>query len=385
MSFDPQNFSQRNAASISRNASNKNTPSLLKNLSWPRVVWWFAVAIAFVLVAQSHLASGFADKPSRGPGDLELYKAEVDQMQTGKNYYDIAASELVQRGYPTRSVFNWRTPFPMILIAKLGVVPTHLILIAVASLMILFAMPALYKSSGLGGVVFGTLGLLGASLPIGLNNAWYLPEVWSGLFVGFSLVLYYSDRRYLAVAMGIVALFLRELAAPYVIVSFLIAKKQKHFAEYAGWCAGGVLYALFYCWHLSKVVPRIELDAIAHQGSWIAYGGAPFLISCVQMNIFLLLIPQAFSAIVLTLALAGWSGAMTDWEKRAAWVGVSYIFAFAVVGMPINQYWGSQIAPLIAIGAAQFVRGLEIRKFTPLVLLEKKKPAAIDPIAQLMA
>ncbi len=96
-------------------------------------------------------------KANRGAGDLELYAAEVQQMQTGENYYDIAANELVKRGYPTRSVFNWRTPLPMILIAKIGIIPSHIILIVIATLMIVLAMPALYKSSGPGGMALGTI------------------------------------------------------------------------------------------------------------------------------------------------------------------------------------------------------------------------------------
>ena len=36
-----------------------------------------------------------------------------DRIRAGEGYYQVAAEELVERGYPTRSVFNWRTPLPM--------------------------------------------------------------------------------------------------------------------------------------------------------------------------------------------------------------------------------------------------------------------------------
>ena len=49
---------------------------------------------------------------------MALYRAEVDRIRNGEGYYQAAAAELTARGYPTRSVFNWRTPLPMWLLGK---------------------------------------------------------------------------------------------------------------------------------------------------------------------------------------------------------------------------------------------------------------------------
>src|SRR5690349_15085447 len=74
-------------------------------------------ALAFcAAVSLSPLASGFADKPHHGTGDVDLYLAEVQRIAGGENYYSAADHELHERGYPTRSIFNWRTPLPMWLI-----------------------------------------------------------------------------------------------------------------------------------------------------------------------------------------------------------------------------------------------------------------------------
>jgi hypothetical protein len=51
--------------------------------------------------------------------DVALYRAEVDRISHGESYYEAAARELAARGYPTRSVFNWRMPLPMWLLGKL--------------------------------------------------------------------------------------------------------------------------------------------------------------------------------------------------------------------------------------------------------------------------
>ena len=52
-------------------------------------------------------------------GDVSLYMTEVRRIHAGENYYQVAAEELPGSGYPTASVFNWRTPLPMWLIGKM--------------------------------------------------------------------------------------------------------------------------------------------------------------------------------------------------------------------------------------------------------------------------
>ena len=69
-----------------------------------------AVTLLLVGITASPLASGFADAPDRGASDVDLYRAEVRRIQGGDGYYAAAAAELTARGYPTRSVFNWRPP-----------------------------------------------------------------------------------------------------------------------------------------------------------------------------------------------------------------------------------------------------------------------------------
>src|SRR3989304_1677149 len=73
----------------------------------------------FVGVAVSPLWQGKAERQRRGAGDVALYRAEADRIHNGEGYYQAAAAELKARGYPTRSVFNWRTPLPLWLIGKL--------------------------------------------------------------------------------------------------------------------------------------------------------------------------------------------------------------------------------------------------------------------------
>jgi hypothetical protein len=105
-------------------------------------------------------------------------------------------------------------------------------------------------------------------------------------------------------------------------------------------------------------LPLIDPLARAHTGGWLQFGGAAFVISLVQMNAFLLLLPQWLSAIYLILALLGFVALEDGWGRRAAWAGCVFTLALGIVGHPFNQYWGSVIAPLFALGAAQGVAAI---------------------------
>jgi hypothetical protein len=144
-------------------------------LSLALVFGWLLVAITL-----SPWKSGFADAPSRGTGDIPLYRAEAERIRGGEYYYAAVKAELESRGYPTRSVLNWRTPLPVWLI---GVLP---------------------------------------------------------VLIAASLVFYGVGRTWWAVAMGLAALFVRELAAPYCVVCALFALHERRWPEVKAWVVGAV-------------------------------------------------------------------------------------------------------------------------------------------------
>jgi hypothetical protein len=90
---------------------------------------------------------------------------------------------------------------------------------------------------------------------------------------------------------------------------------------------------------------------VAHAEGWIRFGGAGFVISTVQMNAYLLLLPQWSSAVYLVLALLGFGAWNSPAGQRGGITAAGYLAAFAIVGQPFNQYWGSMLAPLLALGA----------------------------------
>jgi hypothetical protein len=317
-------------------------------LSFALVVGWLLVAITL-----SPWKSGFADAPSRGAGDVELHRAEVERIRGGEYYYSAVKAELDSRGYPSRSILNWRTPLPVWLI---GVLPSgggQALLIALSACVLGVAGHVVAKEAGLARALATLVLLIGALLPVALAGPYLMPEVWCGVLIAASLACFGNARTGWAVALGLAALFVRELAAPYCVVCGLFALHERRWQEVKVWAVGAIAYAAFYAWHLTQVVPLIETNARAHSEGWLQLGGAAFVISLVQMNAYLLLLPQWVSALYLMLALLGFASMAAGWGRRAAWTACLYTLTFGVVGQAFNQYWGSVIAPLFCIGAAQ--------------------------------
>src|SRR6266487_3574123 len=64
--------------------------------------------------------------------DRELFTAVVDGMRTVRSYYEVYGAESRTRGYPTRSVFNCRTPLLLPSLAALTPCFGFLLLMALA-------------------------------------------------------------------------------------------------------------------------------------------------------------------------------------------------------------------------------------------------------------
>ncbi len=324
-----------------------------------------AIAITLSPLSSSNL-TGHEDKP----GDVALYRAEVDRIHAGEGYYKAAAAELTARGYPTRSVFNWRSPLPVWLLGKLPALALGKIVLGLLSLAVmLLAFAAISREESTTSdsttvsartarrhfVPFvAALLLTGALLPTVLDDLLVMPVLWAGVFIALSVGAYGTDRPLLGVACGLAAVFFRELALPYALVCVGMAWWQGRRRELAVWIVGLLAWLVFYGLHCWQVTGLIAPDARAHRHGWIQLGAAGFVISTAQMNAYLLLLPQWVTAIYLVAALVGFAGWNTRLGMRVGLSACLFLAAFAVVGQSFNQYWGCLIAPLLCFGEARF-------------------------------
>jgi len=313
----------------------------------------------------------------RGAGDVALYRAEVERIHHGQGYYRAAAAELTARGYPTQSVFNWRTPLPIWLLGKLPLALGKALLGALSLALMLMAFAALAREEnvnrGTGSEASGEIGsrlrrhglpvacallLTGPLMPTVLGDLFVMPVLWAGVLIALSVCAYGVDRPGLGVVLGLAAVFFRELALPYCLVCVAMAWWQGRRAERVAWALGLLAWLAFFGWHCWYVSGLIAPGARSHQQGWIQCGGAGFVIATVRMNAYLLLFPQWVTAIYLVAALVGLAGWSTPLGTRIGLSTCVFLAAFALVGQSFNQYWGSLMAPLLCFGVARFPASL---------------------------
>ena len=383
-----------------------------------------AALVISIGVTLSPLRSTRLGKPSQGEGDTGLYRAEIARVHAGEAYYQAAAKELVARGYPTQSVFNWRTPLPVWALGKLpdpALGKAILILLALALVVLGFEWMSREEDSRVGQArarerrptnsadrwwagdrhggldppydwrtanrfrlffsapLFVALLLAGTFFECTLDDQYVSAELWAGILLGLSMAAYGLDRPYLAAALGVAALFVRELSLPYCLLAAALAWRQDRRRELLGWLAGLAAWALFFGLHALAVRNWTPAGALAHHEGWIQFGGLPFVISTMQMQTCLVLLPQWVTAIyfvAVLLGLAGWQGKM---GPRLGLTVSLYVAAFSVVGHDFNQYWGELIVPLACFGAARSVGALR-----DLFLAAAGRPACgVGPVANL--
>ncbi len=320
--------------------------------------------IGCILLVAGSTWAGETAVPARGGGvaesplspDLRLYQAEIEALRAGEGYYDAALRLLPECGFPVSSVFNWRLPTAAWITAAL---PTNgwarWGLIAIA----LIACERLIRreedeSGGrrswlLGWWLFGVVSWLWD------GEAYLAQEVWAAVILLAALAARRVDRPLLGVGLETAALFVRELALPWVLVSLVMAGWRRQWREAGTLAAGLVAWGLFFAWHAAEVQSRLtggEAAASPASTGWLAWGGLSFLAATMRMNGLIHVAPPVIGLVLLALGLAGLIRRNDELGRRLAAVVGVYVAAFCVVGQPWNMYWGLMYVPALGWGLA---------------------------------
>lgn len=315
------------------------------------------VGLFCVGVTLSPLAKGFADKPRRfHQGDVQLYRAKVDRVHAGEGYYQAAATEMRSRGYPTGSVFNWRIPTPFWVMGRMpAVVLGKALLCGLAVALMLAAFEVLAREENNVVRRAAACGLLlgGPLMPCLLADLFVMPVLWAGILIGLSVCAYGLNRPRLGVALGLAAVFFRELAMPYCVVAVAIAWWHGRRRELVLWIVGLSAWLALFAWHWHQVAMRITPADRVHADGWVQLGGTAFVIAAAQMNAYLIILPQWVTALYFVAALLGFAGWNTPLGQRCGLTACLFVVTFGVVGQDFNQYWGSLTAPLLCFGVVR--------------------------------
>lgn len=335
------------------------SPTLLRALSRRAALGVLLLLLA--LTATCLAVSGPAKKIDTDPtdgrrsaqeeGDWDLYRAIAARVRAGEGYYDAVAAELHPRGYPSRSVLNWRTPLHLWL---MGHLPPWLIkaLLVALSLPTLLLTWRVLERAGPRMAWAGVVLQLAAFLPCLAADVYLFPEVWAGLLIALSAALLAREHHVAGAGVGLAAFFLRELAGLHCVVGLGLALWAGRRREAAVWGVGFLAYAGYLALHAQAVLPRISPEAIAVSGGWLKMNGPAFVLSTARMHPFLLVFPAWVAALVVPSTLLGLVAWPEPRARAARLTPLGYAAAFLFVGHLSNFYWGPIYTPLLALGMA---------------------------------
>jgi hypothetical protein len=327
------------------------------------------------------LVAARAGKPNTplnisGFSDPEILARIVDRVRHGDGYYHAAGTELRADHFHVRSVFNWRQPFyAWFLAAFPAPIFGQLLLAALTIAMTLLAANSLLQTGDRLGAVLALIFVPGAAygafVPWGATTL----EIWAGVLIAISIFSCAADRWLIALIIATLALFIRELAAPYVAVCILLAWTHNRPRELLAWALGLLLYAAYFTFHFHEVTAHIQPTDAPDPTHWLRFGGLRFILTTAAQNALFIPVPLWTVALYLPLSVLGLTTLPGELGKRAALTVAAYFLFFAFVGKPFNDYWGFVYSPLLALGVARAPRAVA-RLCSPLLT---SPPSPVHP------
>jgi hypothetical protein len=325
--------------------------------------WLFLLCL--VLLGLFALRSGSSVGPINSRvSDIDTYHAMIRSIRSGMPYYDAIGEELRRWGYATREAFNWRTPLLMTAEARVPDDVSKTVLLVLTALLCAGTarMPNTWAAGGLSLTMqLGMLALFAGT------DTYVMSEPWAGVLVALSICAYHWRLRGTGVALGLTALFVRELAAPYCVVCTCMAVAQRRWREVGAWAAGAALYFAYYAWHLSNVFEHRRPTDISHVGSWLALGGVTSVVTKVHWQGWLILLPMWITALSLLVIVAGIGDSRSDFRARVT--SAAYLVFFLVAGRAFDWYWGLVAWPtwalVIGAGPRRIARALSVAVNAP--------------------
>jgi hypothetical protein len=190
------------------------------------------------------------------------------------------------------------------------------------------------------------------------DGAELLADVVASVVILLSVAAYGLKWRPAGFFAALIALSIKELAAPYVMVCVFEAWRGRRYGELASWAAGLILFACFFLWHYHMVQLHIAASDTAYKDGWLQFGGVPFVLATAGFNGILLAAPLWITAIVLPLCLLGLAAWDGDAGERVRLTVGAYLVLFLFVGKAFDVYWGAFYTPLMMIGLPFVPRAL---------------------------
>lgn len=290
--------------------------------------------------------------------DLRVYDNVIARIRAGESYYSAVVAEHRAIGFPLQPGLAVRLPTLAYIEASLGRRGEWIAAVLLLAAVLIAWWRRLGTEPGSAGLRLVAIALLAANAALGLNAHFFrLHELWAGMLLALSFGLHRPHRWGWSWAVAGLALAIRELALPFVLLMAAIALWRKDWRQCAAW---GLLAALFVAglaWHLQMVGDLAQPDDRI-SASWLELRGLSGWLSNVVLSSNLRFLPHWLAGPLVVLMLLGWAG----WRSAAGVFGtlfyLGYGLAFMIAGRGENYYWGAMVTPAMFVGLAFAPRAL---------------------------
>jgi len=327
---------------------------------------WGLVLLALLLAA-TLLALTTAGPPpvSHDPAaraddqaDVMLYESIVDGVRAGGNYYTVTADALRTGDYPLRPFVTFR--LPTLAMAQAALPPVAVLVLLYALVAGVFTAwyirlrPAFARSPPL---AIALVLLAGGMMAFVQTELISFHEIWAGLLIALGLAVRRPGRWIEAVALGLIAMLIRETAALYVAIMLALALLEGQKREAAAWAATIAIFAVVVFFH-AQAVARVVNPLDPASPGWDGMLGFGFFVKTMTLSTALLLAPTWLGAPLVGLALFGWAAWRDPLGLRVLVVFAAYAVLLGLFGRPDTFYWGLLVAPVLLVGLAFAVDGV---------------------------
>jgi hypothetical protein len=273
----------------------------------------------------------------------------IDRVRAGQPYDLAALIEQRAYGYPVKPFVAVRPPLLALALAALpNRLTADILLLALAALVIAAWTARLGPTSLAWLAATPLIVFTGVEASMTLASMSRLHETWAGILIALSLAARTDRRCAAAVALGLLAALIRELAMPYLLVMALVALMERRRAEAAAFAAALALSLAALAWHAVTITPLLTPHDMVSPG-WVTFGGWGFAVATVKWNFIALRLGAWTGAVILPLAIVGAASRKDGLGLRLTLLIAGYTVGFMVVGRAWNSYWGLITAPLIAV------------------------------------
>lgn len=310
------------------------------------------------LVATGPAAVSSGGKTPDDQSDVILYESIVDGIRHGGDYYTVAASALRAGDYPLRPFVTFRLPGLAQLQAHMPrpIVFICLYLLAFCTFTA-WAIRLREALSGWAPLAIGLALVAGGMMAFVQSDLWAFHEIWAGLLIALSLALRRPDRWLAAVAIGLIAMLIRETAALYALVMLGLAWRDGERREALGWAAALALFGVALAAH-AFAVGAVTTPADPASPGWSGMHGPGFAAKALVLSTAVRLFPMAIAAPLVALALFGWA-AWRDPLAVRVWATIALFgVLLALFARADTFYWALMIAPLALAGLVFVPDGL---------------------------